>query len=441
MVIGALAAWAKLSGGFALRTAADAYTTVLRGVPDLLVIYLFYFGSSSLLTSMAALFGRGGFFALPGFVAGSMAIGVISGAQSTEVFRGAFLAVRPGEIEAARACGMGRSLRFRRIVAPLTLRHALPGMGNIWLGLLKESSLLSATGVAELMRQAQVGVGVDAPAVRLLHRCGAPLHRDCDRLRPRRRGSRAPLLARRPEDVMDRGFLLDTLGRLVAGIPLTLELAALSVVAGACLGLLIALLRLSGRQPLVGFAWLYVQLVRSTPLLVLMFLIYYGLSQFAAIRTGPFWPILREPYWCALIALSFNSAAYAAEIIRGGLLSVGRNERDAALACGMSRMLLFRRIVLPMAIRQALPAYGNELIAMVKATSLASLVTLMEVTGIAASIASESYRPIGVFVAAGAIYLAITFLLTRGVMALEYWLTPHLRPPPVAAARPEGVAA
>jgi octopine/nopaline transport system permease protein len=241
---------------------------------------------------------------------------------------------------------------------------------------------------------------------------------------------------------MNMPFILDTLERVIAGIPLTLELAVLSVTAGACIGLGLALMRLSGHWPLVAFAWLYVQLMRATPLLVLLFLIYYGLSQFTVIRNSPLWPILREPYWCALIALSFNSAAYAAEIIRGGLLSVGRKEREAALACGMSRMLLMRRIVLPLAIRQALPAYGNEAIAMVKATSLASLVTLMEITGIAASIASETYRPISVFVTAGAVYLMITFLLTRAVKALEYRLTPHLRPPPaVTATRLSGVAA
>ena len=234
--------------------------------------------------------------------------------------------------------------------------------------------------------------------------------------------------------MMNLPFIFETLERLIAGIPLTLELATLSVAAGGCIGLCIALMRLSGRWPLVAFAWLYVQLMRSTPLLVLLFLIYSGLGQFAAVRNGPLWPVLREPYWCALIALSFNSAAYAAEIIRGGLLSVGHKEREAALACGMSRLLYMRRIMLPLAIRQALPAYGNEAIAMVKATSLASLVTLMEITGIAASIASETYRPIGAFVAAGALYLAITFLLTRAVKAMEYRLTRHLRPPPTAPA-------
>jgi octopine/nopaline transport system permease protein len=158
-VIGAVVAHAKLTRGRVARSFAEAYTTVLRGVPELLVIFLLYFGSSSVLTGAASLFHYQGFVALPGFLAGVLAMGIVAGALMAEVFRGAFLAVRPGEIEAAKACGMNTFLRFRRIVAPLTLRHALPGIGNVWLGLLKGSSLLSATGVAELMRQTQIAAG------------------------------------------------------------------------------------------------------------------------------------------------------------------------------------------------------------------------------------------------------------------------------------------
>ncbi|KQV19962.1 ABC transporter permease [Rhizobium sp. Root1203] len=158
-VIGSFGAWAKISGGRGLRMAADTYTTVLRGIPDLLVIYLFYFGGSALVTAIGHMFGAGGFFGFPGFLAGSLAVGVTSGAQFTEIFRGAFRAVHPGEIEAAVACGMGRALRFRRIIAPLTLRHALPGLGNVWQVVLKESALVSITGVAELLRQTQIAAG------------------------------------------------------------------------------------------------------------------------------------------------------------------------------------------------------------------------------------------------------------------------------------------
>ncbi len=158
-LIGTLAAWAKISGGWLVRMLAETYTTVLRGIPDLLVIYLFYFGGSAVVTAVGHAFGAQGFVSFPGFVAGALAVGVTSGAQQTEVLRGAFRAVHPGELEAATACGMGRFLKLRRITAPLTLRYALPGLGNVWQVALKESALVSVTGVAELLRQAQIGAG------------------------------------------------------------------------------------------------------------------------------------------------------------------------------------------------------------------------------------------------------------------------------------------
>lgn len=157
--IGTLGAWAKIAGGPAVRAAADLYTTVLRGVPDLLVIYLFYFGGSAVVSSIGRLFGADGFIGMPGFVAGVLALGIVSGAHHTEVFRGGFRAVSRGEIEAGRAIGMGTLLRFRRIVAPLVLRHALPALGNVWQLVLKESALISVTGLVELARQAQIGAG------------------------------------------------------------------------------------------------------------------------------------------------------------------------------------------------------------------------------------------------------------------------------------------
>jgi octopine/nopaline transport system permease protein len=216
-------------------------------------------------------------------------------------------------------------------------------------------------------------------------------------------------------------------------VPLTLQLAALSTALGGLIALGLAAMRVSGIAVLDAIARLYVFVFRGTPLLVQIFLIYYGLGQFRGIRTSLLWPFLREPYWCAVLALTLNTAAYASEIIRGGLVSVPHGQIEAARACGMSRSLAFRRIVLPLALRQALPAYGNELILMVKATSLASIITLMEITGIAAKLVSETYRVIEVFIVAGTLYLAINFVLTRLVMALEYRLTPHLRPVAVPA--------
>lgn len=159
ILIGVFGAWAKIAGGPVSRAVAGAYTTVLRGIPDLLVIYLFYFGGSAAVSAVGRWFGADGFLGFPSFLAGALAVGVTSGAQQTEVFRGAFRAVHRGELEAAMACGMPRFLRFRRIVAPLTLRHALPGLGNVWQVVLKESALVSITGVVELLRQSQIGAG------------------------------------------------------------------------------------------------------------------------------------------------------------------------------------------------------------------------------------------------------------------------------------------
>lgn len=228
---------------------------------------------------------------------------------------------------------------------------------------------------------------------------------------------------------MDWTFLQETFVSLVSAVPLTLLLAANSIALGAVLAVGIAVARFSALAPLRWLAQAYVFVFRGTPLLVQLFIIYYGLSQFPAIRHSPLWPILREPYWCAVLALALNTAAYASEIVRGGLLSVPFGQIEAARACGMSRFMIFRRITLPLGVRQALPGYGNEMISMVKATSLASIITLMEVTGVAARIISESYRAIEVFVVAGAIYLAINFLLTRLVQLVEFRLSPHLRQP------------
>lgn len=237
---------------------------------------------------------------------------------------------------------------------------------------------------------------------------------------------------------MDFAFLYETLLTLLPGIPLTLKLAVSAVGLGAVLALGLALMRVSNIWPLSAFVKTYVFFFRSTPLLVQIFLIYYGLGQFVGIRQSILWPILREPYWCAVIALTLNTAAYSSEIIRGGLQSVPAGQVEAGLACGMTRPQLLRRIVLPLALRQALPAYGSEIILMIKATALASIITLLEVTGLAAKLISETYRAFEVFVVAAAIYLLINFIVTRLIQLLEYRLTPHLRPAPHPALVKQG---
>jgi len=237
---------------------------------------------------------------------------------------------------------------------------------------------------------------------------------------------------------MDVVFMWETFLTLIGGLPLTLALASTAVVLGAALGLLLALMRVSGSRMLNWPAQAYVFAFRGTPLLVQLFLIYYGMGQFRpALQAWGLWTFFREPYWCAALALTLNTAAYLCEVFRGGLQSVPQGQVAAAQACGMSGFLLFRRIIFPIALRQALPASGSEIILTVKATSLASIITLMEVTGLAAKLIAQTYRAVEIFIVAGLIYLILNFIITRIVMAIEWWLSPHLRARPVAAPQVE----
>nr|WP_295883040.1 ABC transporter permease subunit [uncultured Devosia sp.] len=158
-VIGMLVAAGKLFGGRIIGTLADAYGTVFRGVPDLLTIYFLYYGGSMAITEIGHRIGFEGFIGLPNFATGVIAIGIVSGAYQSEVFRGGYGAINRGELEAAQAFGMSPTLRLRRIVMPLVLRHALPGLANVWQLVLKDSALVSVIGLVELMRQTQVAVG------------------------------------------------------------------------------------------------------------------------------------------------------------------------------------------------------------------------------------------------------------------------------------------
>lgn len=239
--------------------------------------------------------------------------------------------------------------------------------------------------------------------------------------------------------MIDLPFLMEAVTRISGGIPLTLQLAFISVAIGLVFAVLLAAMRLSGILALDLVARAYVVVFRGTPLLVLMFLIYYGLPQFRELRSSWLWPFLREPYWCAILALTLNTAAYASEIVRGGLQSVPHGQIEAARAGGFSGFRLFRRIIAPIALRQALPGYSNEVILMIKATSLASIITLTEVTGLAYRLISESFRAIEVFIVAGSIYLLMNFLFTRAVLALEWYLSPHLRGAPHPKVRPEQI--
>lgn len=222
---------------------------------------------------------------------------------------------------------------------------------------------------------------------------------------------------------MDNNFFSQTLVALLGGLPLTLNLALLSLLGGSLLAVCFNLVR----RTAIGsyFIRFYVWLFRGTPLLIQIFMIYYGLGSLDAVRDSILWPVLREPYWCGLIALILNDAAYTSEILRGGLNAVSPQSIEAAKVSGMSSPKIFTRITLPIAIRQALPAYSNEVISMIKATSLVSTISLMEMTGIADSIVSSTFRALEVFLSAAVIYLMLSLMVSKLIAMLERRLSPY----------------
>jgi len=225
---------------------------------------------------------------------------------------------------------------------------------------------------------------------------------------------------------MDLELIQQAVPVLLKGLKVTAILTFLSVLIGFNLGLGLAIMRLSSNRLVSGFAKGYSTVFRGTPLLVQIFLFYYGLGQLSFVKdNAALWWVVSDGARCAVLALALNTAAYTSEILRGGLMSVPAGLVEAAQACGMSRALRFRRIEFPLAIRQALPAYGNELVLTLKGTSLASTITVLEVTGYAKRLMSQTFAVFEIFAIAGAFYLATNLLLITLVRLLERHLNRH----------------
>jgi octopine/nopaline transport system permease protein len=229
---------------------------------------------------------------------------------------------------------------------------------------------------------------------------------------------------------MDFDFISKTFVRLLAALPLTLSVWFLSVVLGGLIAAGVTWMRVSGVKPFELFARAYVLVFRGTPLLIQLFVVYYGLASLPAVRASFAWAFLRDAFNCAVLALALCTAAYQAEIFRGALLAVPHGQVEAARACGMSRFLMFRRIFFPIAVRHALPAYSTEMISMVKSTALVSLVTLWDVMSIALKIRNDTLVTYLPLILAGAIYFVVNYIIGAGFLALERRLSPHLRPRP-----------
>ena len=218
---------------------------------------------------------------------------------------------------------------------------------------------------------------------------------------------------------MDFELMINSFPKLLNAAIVTLKLLSVSLIIGLFIGLLFAILRLNKNVFVNKFAYGYSYLFRGTPLLVQIFIIYFGLGQIEYLRSTFLWVILKEPYWCAIIAFALNTGAYTSEILRSAFQTIKPGIIEAGKSLGVSNRIIFYKIQIPIAIRQSLPAYGNEIILMMKGTSLASTVTLMDLTGVAKYIISTTFRPVEVFIVAGGIYLFMTFVIHNLIKFLE----------------------
>tara|TARA_B100000941_G_scaffold165243_1_gene117627 strand:+ start:3550 stop:4221 length:672 start_codon:yes stop_codon:yes gene_type:complete len=218
---------------------------------------------------------------------------------------------------------------------------------------------------------------------------------------------------------MDLDLIINSFPKLIIATLTTIKLLSASLIIGLIIGLLFAILRINKNKILNKLSYAYSYIFRGTPLLVQIFIIYYGFGQIEYIRNSFLWIILKEPYWCAIIAFSLNTGAYTSEILRSAFETIKPEVIEAGKSLGIKNKIIFFKIQIPLAIRQSLPAYGNEVILMLKGTSLASTVTLMDITGVAKYIISTTFKPIEVFVVAGTIYLFMTFIIHNIIKFLE----------------------
>ncbi len=222
-------------------------------------------------------------------------------------------------------------------------------------------------------------------------------------------------------------LLFNNVLEIFKAIDETIFLLLVSLPIGFALSLIFALGRVSKNLILSKTISFYIFAIRGTPLLVQIYLIYFGLGSIKAVRESFLWIALEEPFWCGVIALTVNTVAYGSEIFRGGIQSVSKGQIESGKSLGFNRFEIYRRIIFPIALRQVLPTYGNELILMVKATSLVSLTTYMEMTGIARKIMAKTFAPVEAFIAAGIFYLFLNFLMVQLIKYLEWKYNPHLR--------------
>lgn len=223
-------------------------------------------------------------------------------------------------------------------------------------------------------------------------------------------------------------IIFDNLPLFWNGLLLTLELTGYSLLFGLLLAMPLARLRVSRNRWISQPVWAFTYFFRGTPMLLQLLVLYYGLAQFEWMRNSLLWPYLREPFWCALLAFSLNTCAYTTEIFAGAMRNIPHGEIEAARAYGMSPLTMLRRIILPSALRRSIPSYSNEVILMLQGSSIASAVTLMDLTGAGRSVYSDYYAPFEAFIFIGLVYMAMTFALVGLFRLLELRYLAYLAP-------------
>ncbi|MGD9054628.1 MAG: ABC transporter permease [Desulfobacterales bacterium] len=227
---------------------------------------------------------------------------------------------------------------------------------------------------------------------------------------------------------MDVQVIIDNLPLYLQGLRTTVVLVFSSLLLGLLLAIPIALLATSKRKWISALPKAYIYFFRGTPLLVQMFMIYHGMGQFEAVRESFLWVVFQQAWACALVAFALNTAGYTGEILRGTIEQTPYGEIEAARSVGMSNALIYRRIILPSTFRRALPAYGNEVIFMLHGSSLAGLITIVDLFGAARIVNARNFVPFESFIAAGIFYLAITFMIVWGFKKAEHYWHAYLRP-------------
>jgi len=217
----------------------------------------------------------------------------------------------------------------------------------------------------------------------------------------------------------DFNLILESIPSLMVGLQLTIQLYFVSLIAGTALAVVAVLMRISKRKYLSLPIRAYVYFFRGTPILVQIFVVYYGFPQLDFVRESFLWPFFREPFYCAWFALTLNVGAYTSEIFRGGILAVNKGWVEASKALGLTYAQTFRKVIAPIAFKLSLPAYSNEMVSVMKATALASTVTLLDLTGVARTIVAETLAPYEIYLTAALIYLILTWGIQNVVRVVE----------------------